>query len=97
MYSEDDIDRFDAEFRKQIHFNFSATRNTQKQKQSQEAIRASRLRDIDLDVIQRDTSTVTTNRSNLSHYILEDILDCPPGSRFIICITTDAADVERGV
>jgi hypothetical protein len=97
MYSEDDIDRFDAEFRKQIHFNFSATRNTQKQKQSQEATRASRLRDIDLDVIQRDTSTVTTNRSNLSHYILEDILDCPPGSRFIICITTDAADVERGV
>jgi hypothetical protein len=96
MYSEDDIDRFDADFRKQIHFNFAATRNTQKQKQSQEATRASRLRDIDLDVIQRDTTTVTTNRSDLSRYILEDILDCPPGSRFIICIATDAVDVERG-
>jgi hypothetical protein len=83
MYSTDDIDRFDADFKKQIHFNFSATQNNLKQKQSQEATCASRLRDIDLDVIQRDTSTLTTNRSDLSRYILEDVLDCPPGSQFI--------------
>jgi len=96
MYSEHDIDRFDSEFRKQIHFNFAATRNTQKQKQSQEATRASRLRDIDLDDIERDTATVvTTNWSDLSWYVLEDILDCPPGSQFIVCIATNTDDVER--
>ncbi len=26
MYSTDDIDRFDADFKNQIHFNFAATR-----------------------------------------------------------------------
>ena len=83
MYSTDDIAQFDADFKKQIHFNFAATQNTLKQKESQEATCASRLRDIDLDVIQRDTSTLTTNRSDLSRYILEDVLDCPPGSQFI--------------
>ena len=96
MYSKHDIDRFDSEFRKQILFNFAMTRNTQKQKQSQEATQASQLQDIDLDDIQCDRATVvTTNRSDLSWYVLEDILDCRPGSRFIVCIATDADDVER--
>ncbi len=41
-------------------------------------------------------SITTTNRHELSHYILENLLDCPIGSRFIICIATDAEDLERG-
>ena len=96
MYSKDDIDQFDADFKKQIHFNFAATRNTLKQKQSQEATRASRLRDIDLDVIQRDTSTLTTNRSDLSRYTWRVSLIARQAAGFILCIATDAADVERG-
>ncbi len=32
MYSVSEMDRFDTNFRKQLHFNFSATRKTQKQR-----------------------------------------------------------------
>jgi hypothetical protein len=33
----------------------------------------------------------------LARYVLEDILDCPIGSRFIVCIATDrAGEYERG-
>ena len=95
-YSKSEIDRFDSDFKRQLHFNFAATRNTQKQRQSQEATRASRLRDIDLDLIPHDLTTLSSKRSDLSRYILEDMLDCPPGSRFIVCIATDANDIERG-
>jgi len=96
VYSTNDIDRFDSDFKKQLHFNFAATRNTQKQRQSLEATCASRLRDIDLDLIQRESTQLTTNRSYLSRYILEDVLNCPPGSRFIVCIVTEANDIKRG-
>jgi hypothetical protein len=48
IYSIAEMERFDADYRRQLHFNFSATRTTQKQKQAFDAPRASRLRDVDL-------------------------------------------------
>jgi hypothetical protein len=35
------------------------------------------------------------NRHELLRYILEDILDCPVGSQFIVCIATDGANLEH--
>ncbi len=72
MYSMADMDWFDADFKKQLDFNFATTRNTQKQREAHEGTRMSRLRDIDLDLISQEPSTIITNQSELSRYILED-------------------------
>jgi len=97
IYSIAEMERFDADYRRQLHFNFSATRTTQKQKQAFDATRSSRLRDVDLDALPDNTSPTTSSskRQDLSRYILEDILDCPVGSRFIVCIATEDNDNER--
>ena len=91
------MEQFDADYRRQLHFNFSATRTTQKQKQASDATRASRLRDVDLDALPDNTSSTisSSKRQDLSRYILEDILDCPVGSRFIVCIATEDNDDKR--
>jgi hypothetical protein len=82
----------------QLHFNFSATRTTQKQTQAIDATHASRLRDVDLDALPENTSTlavISSKRQELSRNVLEDILDCPVGSRFIVCIVAEDNDDDR--
>ena len=90
------LTRIDNVYRSQLHFNFLATRTTQTQKQKQafDATRASHLRDVDLDALPDSTSStiISSKRQDLSQYILEDILDCPVGSRFIVCIATEDND-----
>ena len=97
IYSIAEMERFNADYRRQLHFNFSATWTTQKQKQAFDATCSSRLRDVDLDALPDNTlSTISSSqRQDLSRYILEDILDCPVGSRFIVCIATEDNDDER--
>jgi hypothetical protein len=77
-----EMERFDADYRRQLHFNFSATRTTQKQKQALDATRASCLRDVDLNALPDNTlpTTSSSKRQDLSRYISEDILDCPVGT-----------------
>ena len=96
IYFITEMERFDANYRRQLQFNFSATRTTQKQKQAFDATRASHLRDVDLDALPDNTSSTisSSKRQDLSRYILEDILDCPVGSRFIVCIATEDNDDE---
>ena len=92
MYPIAEMERFNANFRMQLHFNFLATRTTQKQKQAINATRASRFRDVDLDAlpeITANSSVISSKRQELSRYVLEDILDCPVGSRFIVCILVE--------
>ena len=76
------------------------TRKTQKQRESRDSTCASWLRDIDLNVVLTEKSPtlqqiLSTKRHELSHYILEDILDCPVGSRFILCVAADGGQLER--
>jgi hypothetical protein len=92
------MERFDANFHMQLHFNFSATWTTQKQKQAIDATCASRLGDVDLDALPENTSTsavISSKRQELSCYVLEDILDCPVGSRFIVCIAAEDNGDDR--
>jgi hypothetical protein len=99
MYPITEIERFDADFHMQLHFNFSATRTTQKQMQAIDATCASRLRDVDLDALLENTSTsavILSRRQELSRYVLEDILDCPIGSRSIVCIAVEDNDDDQG-
>ena len=98
MYPIAEIERFDADFCMQLHFNFSATRATQKQKQVIDATRASRLHDVDLDALPENTSTlavISSKRQELPRYVLKDIVDCPVGSRFIVCIAAEDNDDDR--
>ena len=97
IYSVAEMERFDADYRRQLHFNFSATRTPQKQKQASDATRASRLRDVDLDALPDNTSSTisSSKRQDLSRYILEDILDCPVGSRFITTMTNGANIIRK--
>jgi hypothetical protein len=50
LYLDADMSNFDDQFCKQLHFNFSATRNSAKQREPRKLTRASRLREIDVDV-----------------------------------------------
>ena len=97
IYSIAEMERFNADYRRQLHFNFSATWTTQKQKQAFDATHSSRLRDVNLDALPDITSLTisSSQRQDLSRYILEDILDCQVGSRFIVCIATEDNDDER--
>ena len=48
--------------------------------------RASRLRDVDLDITPLSFSRDMTDRHELSRYVLEDLLSCPVGFCIIICV-----------
>ena len=91
------LTRIDNDYRRQLHFNFLATWTTQKHKQAFDATRANRLRDIDLDALLDSTlsTIISSKQQDLSRYILEDILDCPVGSRFIVCIATEDNDDKQ--
>ena len=52
--------------------------------------RASRLREINLDVTPTSFSSATTDRHELSRYVLEDFLSCKVGCHFIACIRVSA-------
>ncbi len=69
---------------------------SQKQLESTAATHANRLWDVDLDVLPKHTSILSTNWHELSRYILEDLLDCPVGSQFIVCNATYSANLEHG-
>jgi hypothetical protein len=38
----------------------------------------------------------STNQQDLSQYAIEDILDCPIGSCFILCLSADGGNLEHG-
>jgi hypothetical protein len=90
VYSEDEMVQFDANYQKQLSFDFCASRATRKKAAAMQDARASRLRDIDLDVTPTLFSLATTDCHELSRYILEDLLSHQVGSRFIVCIRVSA-------
>ncbi len=52
--------------------------------------RASRLRDVDLDITPSSFSRDTTDHHELSRYILKDLKSCPVGCRIIVCVRPGA-------
>ena len=82
--------QFDTNFQKQLSFNFCAMHATQKKTASIQDARASRLREIDLDVTPTLFSLAMTDRHELSQYILENLLSHQVGCRFIVCIRMSA-------
>ena len=84
VYSEDDMKRFDADFQKQLSFNFCATRVTRKKPVSHHKARASRFCDVDLDITPTSFSRDTTDWHELSCYVLKVFLACTVGRWLII-------------
>jgi len=79
VYSEDEMVQFDANFSKQLSFNFCATHATRKKAAAMQDTRVSHLRELDLDVTPTSFSSATTDRHELSRYVLEDLLSCKVG------------------
>ncbi len=62
VYSKEQMRWFDADFQKQLTFNFCATRATRKKSVTINSASASRMRDVDLDVTPTLFSVETTGR-----------------------------------
>jgi hypothetical protein len=94
VFSSDEIARFDTEYQKQLSFNFSATRASRKKSATMLDAPSSRHRDVDLDIAPSLFSRDTTDRLELSQYILEDLLNCKVDCRIIVCIRSGAKGDE---
>jgi hypothetical protein len=90
VYSDDKIIQFNANFQRQLSFNFCAIRVTRKKSESMHEARASQLRDVDLDVTPISFLHDSTDCHKLSQYVLKDVLSCPVGCRIIVCIRSHA-------
>jgi hypothetical protein len=90
VYTDDNIQRFDADYQKQLLFNFCATRATKKKSVLINKARAMRLCDIDLNVTPKTFSRDTTDRHKLSRCVLEGVLTYSIGCRSIVCIRAGA-------
>ena len=90
VYTTKEISEYDGEFQKQICFNFSATRHSQK-KQFAEGRSSRSSATSSLDTIDDATS----NYRDLSRYILEDLLRCQQGTSFLLCLPADSGDNIR--
>jgi len=90
VYSTADIVTFDTNYQRQLSFYFSATRASRKKSAVMDNPRASRLRDVDLGITPLSFSRDTTDRRELSRYVLEDLLSCPVGCCIIVCVRSGA-------
>ncbi len=90
VYTDNDIQLFDTNYQKQLLFNFCATRASKKKSALINEACASRLCDIDLNIIPTTFSHDTTDWHELSQYVLEDVLTCPVGCCLSVCICAGA-------
>ncbi len=63
-YTNNEIDAFDNNLRKQLRFNFLATRMSQKQLESATTTQASKLQDLDLDVLPKDDTSILPTKQH---------------------------------
>ena len=85
VYAEEEIAAFDTKYQQQLVFNFDQKRRSKKQATS--GGRASRSQEqMDLDTNLAAFNMETTDRRELSRYVLEDLLSCQLGDRFLMLI-----------
>jgi hypothetical protein len=86
VYSDNKIIQFNANFQRQLSFNFCATRATRKESESMQEACASQLRDVDLNVPPTSFLRDLTDHHKLTRYVLEDVLSCPDDCWINVCI-----------
>ena len=80
-----EMDDFDRKYQSQLLFNFAQKRASKKQ--SEQPGRASRSSSLDDFECNNNAYHVnTTNFQELSRYILEDLLKCGVGDKFLLCL-----------
>ncbi len=90
VYSEEEMEKFDASFQMQLSFNFFATRVSCKKSMLMLESRASSLCEINLVLTPALFSLESSDHHELSGYVLEGLLSCPVGSQLIVCIRVGA-------
>jgi hypothetical protein len=90
QYTDEEMQKFDDTYQKQLYFNFAEKRAAQK-KQAASAPRASRSTAVSsLDDNYAIYSSTTTDFKDLSRYILEDLITCQALTSFLLCIPADS-------
>jgi hypothetical protein len=85
VYTSAEMKKYDGDFQKQLNFNFSQRRGVYKKHLNEG--RASRSQTIDeLDLNSSAFSGESANFQELSRYILEDIIKCRSGQRFLLLL-----------
>ena len=96
VYSREDMDSFDRAYQQQLLFNFAQTRASKKQQKQQTNDRASRSSSLDdLDYNNEAFNVESNNFQELSRYILEDLLKCSVGDKFLLCLPVNSGDVHN--
>ena len=85
VYSKAEMDKFDVDYNKQLGFDFCQRRRTKNKDVNARASRSA-TEEQDLDSNIEAFGVNTTDRRQLSRYILEDILKCYEGERFLVLI-----------
>ena len=88
VYTDNEMASFDATVEKQMHFSFSARRDSAKKAAS--TARASRSSVLDLDHDLGAHTVSTTDFRDLSRYLMEDLVRSAAGDRFLVCVDKQA-------
>ena len=89
-YSTSYMDRELGKYQRHLVTNFDAKRGQALRKLEEETKTRSATMDLDLNMAAFEMTT--TNKRDLSRYILEDVLSCKQGERFVVLIAKDAND-----
>ncbi len=90
VYTDEKIQQFDANFQKQLLFNFCAMHASRNKSASINDACTSHLCNIELKVMPTSFSHETTDWHKIIHYVLENVLTCPVGCCVIVCICAGA-------
>lgn len=83
------MDEHDSHFQNQALFNFDSSRTKLRNAMSVLAGRATRSLAADLDVGLAENIIESLDYKQLSRYVIEDVLKCQVGHRFLACIAKD--------
>ena len=94
VYTRAEMDKFDRNYQTQLLFNFAQKRASKKRALADEG-RASRSASLDdLDYNNAAFHVESTNFQELSRYILEDLLQCKVGDKFLLCLPADSGSIH---
>ena len=88
IYTDNEMASFDATVEKQMHFSFSARRDSAKKAASTAHASRSSVLDLDHDLGAHTVST--TDFRDLSRYLMEDLVRSAAGNRFLVCVDKQA-------
>ena len=90
VYTDDAMLEYDNKYSEQLGYDFSQRRASKKKNDTARASRSTA--DIDLDTNEDAYNVETSDFRQLSRYILEDMLKCKEGDKFLLLLPKDAKE-----